>query len=432
MNDKKRRIAFISDHASPLACIGMVDTGGQNVYVAQLAKHLAAQDYLIDVFTRRDDAGMNEIVNWQKGVRVIHVKAGPECNLPKEEILYYMEEFRNNMIGFIISNNLHYELIHANFFMSGLVACGIKKELNIPFVITFHALGHIRRIHQADKDKFPEERIDIEEMIVREADHIIAECPQDKDDLIDHYRANPRKISIVPCGFSSSEFYPIEKITARNVLGLPSDCYIFLQLGRMVERKGIDNVIKSMAYVSSACKKDFRLVIVGGDSENMEDSACREYNRLRTIARRLKISDKIIFAGRKNRDKLKYYYSAADLFITTPWYEPFGITPLEAMACGTPVIGANVGGIKFSVKDGITGGLVPPKQPKKLAEKIMEIVNHRKVLKRLGRNAIKHVNTWFTWAKVADQVNELYWYVLTGERKSTSKLVNIGRNDRAA
>jgi D-inositol-3-phosphate glycosyltransferase len=432
MNNKKKRIAFISDHASPLACIGTVDTGGQNVYVAQLARHLAAQGYLIDVYTRRDDVKVDEVVNWQKGIRVIHVKAGPERNIIKEQMLPYMQEFQDNMTSFIIKNHLHYELIHANFFMSGLVACGIKKELDIPFVITFHALGHIRRIHQGGKDKFPAERISIEEMIVREADQIIAECPQDRDDLIDHYRANPRKISIVPCGFSSSEFHPVDKITARDVLGLPSDCHLLLQLGRMVERKGIDNVIRSMAYLASGDGKEVRLVIVGGDSENMQESACAEYKRLYAMARRLKIADKVVFAGRKDRDKLKYYYSAADLFITTPWYEPFGITPLEAMACGTPVIGANVGGIKFSVKDGVTGRLVPAKQPGKLAEKIRELLSDGQRLTQMGRNAIKHVNTWFTWEKVAEQVKDLYGYVLSGERKPVNKLVNIGRDSRAA
>ncbi|HVS94634.1 MAG TPA: glycosyltransferase family 1 protein [Mucilaginibacter sp.] len=432
MNNKNKRIAFISDHASPLACIGTVDTGGQNVYVAQLAKHLAAKGYLVDIYTRRDDAGADEIVDWQKGIRVIHVKAGPECNVVKEEMLQYMQEFQANMTRFIIGNHLHYQLIHANFFMSGLVAAGIKKELDIPFVITFHALGCVRRIYQADKDKFPEERVEIEKMIVREANHIIAECPQDRDDLIAHYRAHPRKISIVPCGFSSSEFYPVEKTVARKNLGLPSDCHILLQLGRMVERKGIDNVIKSMAYLKSTAGKDFRLVIVGGDSENMAESACSEYKRLHTIARRLKLTDKILFAGRKDRDQLKFYYNAADLFITTPWYEPFGITPLEAMACGTPVVGANVGGIKFSVKDGVTGGLVPPKQPKKLAGKITEIIGDREKLNNMSRNAIDHVNTWFTWAKVAEQTDELYRYVSNGERKPASALINIGRDNRAA
>lgn len=431
MKNKKRRIAFISDHASPLACIGTVDTGGQNVYVAELARYLAQQGYHIDVYTRRDDAETDEIVKWENAIRVINIKAGPECSIAKEEMLQFMPEFQDNMIRFIVSNHLHYELIHANFFMSGLVACGIKKELDIPFVITFHALGKIRRIHQAEKDKFPEERIGIEEMIVREANHIIAECPQDKDDMVAHYRANPRKISIVPCGFSSSEFYPIEKSVARKILGLPQDQYILLQLGRMVERKGIDNVIKSMAYLKSFAGKEFKLIIVGGDSEKLEDSNCSEYKRLCKIARGLNILERVEFAGRRDRDKLKFYYNAADLFITTPWYEPFGITPLESMACGTPVIGANVGGIKFSVKDGVTGALVPPRQPKKLAQKIQDIISDQEQLNRMGLNAIKHVNTWFTWAKVAEQVHQLYEYVLSKGSKQASKFINIGDSQAA-
>jgi glycosyltransferase involved in cell wall biosynthesis len=186
-----------------------------------------------------------------------------------------------------------------------------------------------------------------------------------------------------------------------------------------------------MAYLRSISGKGFKLIIVGGDSEKMENSDGREYRRLCTIARKLKVTDSIEFAGRKDRDKLKFYYNAADLFITTPWYEPFGITPLEAMACGTPVIGTNVGGIKFSVKDGITGGLVPPRQPKKLAEKIQDIINDQAVLNTMGLNAIKHVNTWFTWARVADQVNELYRYVLSNGRQAR-KLISIGGDSRAA
>ncbi|HYK77327.1 MAG TPA: glycosyltransferase [Daejeonella sp.] len=432
MKSKKRRIAFISDHASPLACIGTIDTGGQNVYVSQLTKYLAQQGYLIDIYTRRDSIEADEVVDLENGVRVIHIKAGPEYNLPKEEMLQFMLEFQQNMMRFIIINNLKYELIHANFFMSGLVACGLKKELDIPFVITFHALGCIRRIYQADKDKFPEERISIEEMIVREANHLIAECPQDKDDLIVHYRANPRKISIVPCGFSPSEFYPIEKSVARDILGLPQDQYILLQLGRMVERKGIDNVIKSMANLKPVSGKDFKLIVVGGDSEKMDNSECSEYKRLCSIVRKLNIADKIQFAGRRDRDKLKFYYNAADLFITTPWYEPFGITPLEAMACGTPVIGANVGGIKYSVRDGLTGVLVPPRQPKKLAKKIQEVISDQTQMTRMGLNAIKYVNTWFTWAKVADQMHELYSYVLGKGNAHSKRLINIEGDSRAA
>jgi D-inositol-3-phosphate glycosyltransferase len=404
MSKRKIRIAMISEHASPLASLGSVDTGGQNVYVAQLAKYLARQDYVIDVYTRCDDPDSDEVVNWLPGVRVISIKAGPQMHIIKEDMLQYMPEFKQNMLQFIIDQHLHYELLHANFFMSALVAMGIKEELDIPFVVTFHALGHVRRAHQAENDKFPEERMEIEKNVVQNANAIIAECPQDKEDLMAHYDADEQKIAIIPCGFSDAEFYPIKKEIARRITRLPQNDHVLLQLGRMVPRKGIDNVIRSLAYLPE-CNKNYRLVIVGGESE-LEKSD--EYQRLMSIAAELGIQNKVEFTGRKDREMLKYYYAAADIFITTPWYEPFGITPLEAMACGTPVIGANVGGIKYSVVDDITGALVSPNDPPALAQKVHDILSDPYRMEEMGQKAIEHVNTNFTWKKVAEQVGSLY------------------------
>lgn len=407
---------MISEHASPLSCIGKVDTGGQNVYVDQVARHLVAQGYEVDVFTRRDNAKDEEIVDCIPGMRVIHVTAGPEAAIIKEEMMPYMAEFADNMSAFIIKNRLHYHVIHAHFFMSGMVACELKKRLNIPFVITFHALGQVRRLHQAGNDKFPVERISIEKDIVNKADHIIAECPQDKDDLINYYEADISKISIIPCGFSKAEFFPVEKSTARKILDLPADRHILLQLGRMVERKGIDNVIRAIGHLKDAGHENIQLIVVGGDEEDMSKSNNAEYERLRSIACESGVADRVQFAGRKNREHLKFYYSAADLFITTPWYEPFGITPLEAMACGTPVIGSNVGGIKYSVVDGYTGALVTADQPEQLAEKAAELLSDTARLEAMGKQAIKHVNENFTWANVSDHLIQLYKQVIMASR----------------
>lgn len=430
MNHQNKRIAFISEHASPLADLGGVDTGGQNVYVAQLAQHLAQQGYLVDVFTRREDAEVSEVVEWLPGVRVVHVTAGPAKVIIKEDILQYMDEFKDNMVSFIINEHLHYALVHANFFMSAKVAMGIKQELDIPFVVTFHALGHVRRIHQAENDKFPAERLLIEEAAVKEADHIIAECPQDRDDLINYYHAPKSKITIIPCGFSAAEFYPINKITARKFLGLPLNEHLILQLGRMVPRKGVDNVIKALSHIINT-KKPVKLVIVGGECEELEEETCPEYARLLTIARQHNVADRILFVGRKNRDQLKFYYSAADLFITTPWYEPFGITPLEAMACGTPVIGSNVGGIKYSVSDQETGWLVKPDDAAELGEKISDVIEDKALLRQVGDNAIERVNNFFTWARVASQVERLY-NSLVQPAHQRSDLVLDDQKDQAA
>ncbi len=406
----KRRIAMISDHASPLAMLGGVDSGGQNVYVGELSRQLVTLGYQVDIYTRSDNANMPAVVEWLPDVRVIHVEAGPVEVIEKEKIFEFMPAFCSWMLEFIKRENLQYELIHAHFFMSGMVAMELKKTLGIPFIITFHALGAIRKIHQGSNDKFPVSRIDIEKQIVKEADHIVAECPQDKLDLLEHYDGEPEKITIIPCGFNPTEFYPMDKSLARMVLGIDSSECMLLQLGRIVPRKGIDNVIRALSRVKKL-HPAVKLYVVGGESENDDDNN-PEIQRLKKIAMEEGVSDAVIFAGRKNRDILKYYYAAADLFITTPWYEPFGITPLESMACGTPVIGADVGGIKFSVDDSRTGYLVPPKDPDALAIKIYEMLEDKELLKTMRLNAIRRVNSMFTWSKVADMVAALYERVL--------------------
>ena len=395
-----------------MATLGGVDAGGQNVYVAELAKHLAKLDYEIDVFTRWEDDKTAMVVNWLPNIRVIHVKAGPIAYIQKESLLMYMPEFRESMLDFIEEEGIQYDLIHANFFMSGLVAAELKALLNIPFVITFHALGHVRRIHQKEQDKFPPERLEIEEQIAKLADCIIAECPQDREDLIQYYGADPKKISIIPCGFSSEEFYPVSKIFARSLMGLNSNDFIVLQLGRMVPRKGVDNVVKSIASLKQTIK-NIRLVIVGGETDKPDPIACPEIGRLQTIAEELNIKQYVTFVGRKDRKLLKYYYSAADVFVTTPWYEPFGITPLEAMACGTPVIGANVGGIKFSIEDGKTGFLVPANNPEALAQRIQQLHTDVQLLNEMKQNTIKRVHELFTWSRIASLAMNVYEEVLT-------------------
>lgn len=403
----RKQVAFISEHASPLAVLGGVDSGGQNVYVAETAKQLAKMGFDIDIFTRWENPSLSKIINWLPGIRVIHLKAGKISTIPKEQLLSHMPEFRDEMIDFIVKENKRYSLIHAHFFMSALVAADIKKILNIPFVITFHALGMIRKLFQGPNDAFPPERVDIEKRVAKEADYIVAECPQDKVDLVKYYNVNREKITIIPCGFSNKEFYPIDKIEARKLLGFGPSEKILLQLGRMVQRKGIDNVIKALSCLrKNGC--DCKLVIVGGECANEHFYNDPEIKRLRKIATAENVAESVVFTGRKSREELKYYYSAADVFITTPWYEPFGITPLEAMACGVPVIGSNVGGIKFSVADGETGFLVPPTSPAAVAEKVALLLNDEQLASRMSENALNRVNRLFTWKNVCAQLSNLY------------------------
>lgn len=406
----KKRIAFISEHASPLTMPGETDNGGQNVYVAELAKEMAQRGYEVDVFTRRDREDLPEVIAWLPGIRVVYIQAGDSCPMPKEILLPYMEEFFTNMLAFMQREKSTYALIHANFWMSAMVASWLKDLLGIPFIVTFHALGYIRKLYQKEMDKFPPERVEIERQAIENADRIIAECPQDREDLIRFYAAPPEKISIVPCGFNPWEFYPVDKEVARRLLGLPAQKKIILQLGRLVPRKGIDNVIRAVARLKRS-GLSLLLVIVGGSScEN--EAPCEEQQRLQRIAEEEQVSDLVLFAGGKCRDMLKFYYSAADLFITTPWYEPFGITPLEAMACGTPVIGSNVGGIKYSVLDSVTGSLVPPRDPEQLSLKIRKLIRRPLLVSRMKKAAIRRVNDHFTWHQVADVMAGIYEQIM--------------------
>jgi D-inositol-3-phosphate glycosyltransferase len=407
-----KRIALISEHASPLAVLGGVDAGGQNVYVGQLARHLVQIGYDVDVFTRRDSEALPEVAEWVDGVRIVNVPAGPPEPIPKERLLPWMDAFAAHVVRFCRRQGEPYDLLHANFWMSGLVACEIKRALGIPFVITFHALGRVRRAHQGDADAFPDERFGIEERTIRECDQIVAECPQEEEDLIRFYNADPAKISIIPAGFDPGEFSPMSKELARAALGLPAKDWTVLHVGRMVPRKGVDNTIRGFARMTARAGVDGRLIVVGGepnvDGANAERRESAELARLRSVAEEEGVADRVTFAGPVGRDRLKYYYGAADVFVTTPWYEPFGITPLEAMACGTPVVGSNVGGIKFTVRDGECGYLVAPNQPDMLAERLAHLYRHPRLVSVFRRQAVNRANDLFTWRNVTNEMAALY------------------------
>jgi D-inositol-3-phosphate glycosyltransferase len=403
-----KRIALVSEHASPLAAIGGADTGGQNIAVAELAQHLAAIGYQIDVFTRWDDQHVPKVINWRSGIRIIHVEAGPLTFIPKEKLLPHMTAFTRDMLRFIKAENNPYKLIHAHFYMSALVAADIKRQIGIPFIVTLHALAKVRRSHQGKNDWFPDEGFAVEERVLAEADQIVALCPQDRDDLVNLYQADPSRITIIPNGFRSDEIYPVDKLFARMALNLEPKEKIILQLGRLVPRKGIDNVIRALAHMRREHNFEARLLVVGGESEEPDPKITPEIGRLQKLAQAEGVGDLVTFVGRRSRNMLHYYYSAVDVFTTTPWYEPFGITPLEAMACGTPVIGSNVGGIKSTIVDGKTGFLVPPNNPAILAQRIIELLSSNTLMTYFKENAVRHVNENFTWMKATHLTANMY------------------------
>lgn len=423
-----RTIALISEHASPLCGPGSVDSGGQNVYVAHVARQLARQKYQVDVFTRKDAAHLPDIVQWHPRVRVIHVPAGPEQHIPKEDLLPYMEAFGRYMVGFCRTRARRYDVLHANFFMSGMAGLHVARTLDVPLVMTFHALGRVRRQHQREADRFPEARFAIEDQLVQRADRIIAECPQDHDDLVHLYQADPGKIDIVPCGFDAAELAPTDRVSARSRLGWEPDTFSVLQLGRMVPRKGIDNVIRAIGDLRRRHEVDARLYVVGGNARRPEDDDSAELARLRQVARTHGVADITHFLGQRDRHELPLYYGAADVFVTTPWYEPFGITPVEAMACARPVIGADVGGIRSTVADRQTGFLVPPNDPTALAAKLALLARQPALGWRMGHAGLRRARALYTWSQVGRSIAHVYDHAC---REHTGGLGHF-RYDKAA
>lgn len=402
-----QRIALISEHASPLAEAGSVDSGGQNIYVANLAQQLARSGYRVDVFTRRDRPMLPAVLRWKPNIRVIHVPAGPARFVPKEQLLPLMPAFADFLLDHFRRETVRYDVVHAHFFMSGLAAQDAAAAIDAPLVMSFHALGEVRRLHQGRDDGFPPERAAIERALVQRAERIVAACPQDAADLRRHYDADPRKLELVPCGFDPGELRCLAQGEARSALDWDPQSFSILQLGRMVPRKGIANVVRALALLRGR-GLDARLYVAGGNSPQPNSSATPEIGRLQALAASLGIDQRVHFIGRRGRAELSLCYGAADVFVTTPWYEPFGITPVEAMACGLPVVGSAVGGIRSTVEHGRTGYLVPPEDPPALAQRLERLCLDAPLRRRMGRAGRARVHGLYTWQSVAAQLVAVY------------------------
>ena len=417
-------IAMISEHASPLATIGGVDAGGQNIYVAHTARHLANLGYAVDIFTRRDHEDLPDVVEWMPGIRVFHVRAGPACFVRKESLLPHMAQFARVVVQHAREardRGAPYAVCHAHFFMSGLVARRLKQALAIPYVVTFHALGRVRLLHQPH-DEFPPQRCILEQMVIDAADAIVAECPQDEMDLQRHYRTPASRMRMIPCGFDPDELQPVTRAAARAHLALPADRPIVLQLGRMVPRKGVDTVIRALGLLERRYRLSPLLLIVGGESATPDPVRTPEIGRLQRIAAEEDVSADVLFVGQRPRSELRYFYSASDVFVTMPWYEPFGITPVEAMACGIPVIGARVGGVQYSVEDGRTGFLVEARNADALARRLAHVFSDPSIPRLLGKRARRRAWERFTWEQISRSLADLYAEVATAASLSRPAL----------
>ncbi|SNS88727.1 Glycosyltransferase involved in cell wall bisynthesis [Streptosporangium subroseum] len=390
------KIAMVSEHASPLATVGGADAGGQNVHVAALSLALAAQGHEVTVYTRRECPFQPEETAFAPGVTVVHVPAGPAKVMAKDDLLPWMPEFGRWLARRWKTDPP--DVAHSHFWMSGLATLAAARDTSVPVVHTFHALGTVKRRHQGKADTSPRERIQAEAAVACQVDAVIATCADEVTEL-GRIRMPKRSVRVVPCGVDLSAFTPS---------GPRMDLHpgpVLLAIGRPVPRKGVETTIQALSQVPGAT-----LVVAGGDVTDPE------VTRLARVAGRYGVADRVRFLGKVDRASVPSLMRSADIVVSVPWYEPFGIVPLEAMACGVPVVASAVGGHLDTVVPGVTGLLVPPRQSSLLARALRRLLADPFLLAAYGIAAADRARSRYDWNRIAAQTAAVYTDVLTAYR----------------
>jgi D-inositol-3-phosphate glycosyltransferase len=413
------RIALISFHTSPLATLGGKDTGGMNVFVREVSRELSRRGHLVDVFTRSTSNQTLRIdPRLAPGVRVIHVPAGPETAVPKDSLFEYVPAFAEWMCAFAANESAsgqaygHYDVIHANYWLSGLVAEELRKCWGTQFAMTFHTLAEMKnQIAQRAQDVETDLRLAKECYLCYSADRITASTEVEKSQLVHVYGAGSSKIRIVPMGVDPAVFNPIEQSYAKSVIGVPADHRMILFTGRIERLKGIDTLFRAIAQLR-ARRPDIPwarvcLSVIGGDPSEQGVKSNEEMARLHELRDELGLSDLIAFLGARDQDTLHYYYAASDMLVMPSHYESFGMVALEAMACGTPVIASDVGGLHELVKHNKTGIRVKVNDLDAMARAIERLLDDEGLRRRMGHAAACYAED-YAWGRIVERLLTVY------------------------
>ncbi|MCX4385644.1 glycosyltransferase [Micromonospora peucetia] len=395
------RIAMISEHASPLAVGGADGSGGQHTHVAELAAALVGEGHDVRVYTRRDSAVQPESVGTPDGYRVCHVPAGPSLRVPRDELLPHMGEFGRWLAGQWRDGDWTPDVAHAHFWMSGLATLHAGRRTGVPVVLTYHSLGSVKRRLSGARETSPPGRVGYERALGRAADRVIVQCQDEVGELV--RLGVPRsRMALVPAGVNQELFRPDGPVAPRD----PARPRI-ITVGRLVERKGIQDVIRALPAVPDA-----ECVVVGGPPAELLP-ANGFARRLHALAESCGVADRVKLLGGLPREQLGRWYRSADLLVAAGWHEPFGLTPLEGMACGVPVVGTNVGGIADSVVNGLTGDLVPPRDPRALGTAVRRLLADRVRRFAYATAALDRIRNRYSWKRCAEQLSSVYATVST-------------------
>ncbi|MDP1713497.1 MAG: glycosyltransferase [Anaerolineales bacterium] len=412
------RIAMLSYHTCPLATLGGKDTGGMNVYVRDLTRELGRMGVHVDVFTRSQDEHVPHVLHdLGYGNRVVHIPAGPEEPISKSDIANYVPEFVDGIKHFAAEKGIQYDLIHSHYWLSGLAAEVLSDAWGgIPVVHMFHTLGEMKnRVARSEDERASEDRLYGERQVLRRADRIVVATLAELTQLRFLYRADSRKLVIIPPGVDTSHFFPIPADEAKQFIGLKPENRMVLFVGRIEPLKGVDTLIQAISGLDlQGSQHPVHLAIIGGDVNVSSEDMSVEMIRLQKLCDDLFMGALVVFLGKRGQDTLPYYYSAAEVVVMPSLYESFGMVALEAMACGVPVIASEVGGLGYLVQNGFTGYTIPDSDPEDLRDKLSKLLGDTGLRNQMGHSAAEYALD-YAWDKIASQIVGVYNEVLNKE-----------------
>ena len=391
-------IALISVHSDPAK-----ENSNQNIYVRQLGEALSRLGWQVDMFTRKTDLGQKDIIQHNPRCRTIRLKAGAEQFLPEQDLIHYLPIFLQRLLQFQRENNVRYQLIHTNYWLSAWVGMKLKQVQPLKHIHTFHTLGVVKYANDSNLGNLAKNRLRIEKTCLKTADLNITTCPQQRNYLRELV-SDKGYVEIIPCGTDPNLFGSVSYHEARRKLGIESDLFNVLYVGKFNHRQGVETIIKAISKPQLRSLDNIRLTLVNNSSK----PSPLLMKRIEKLVSDSKIDRITRFERQISREQLAIYYAAADVCVVPSHYNPSGIVAMEAMASGTPVIAADVGGLKYVVEHEKSGLLFPGQNSFLLAQAISHLMNNTQMRQKMSVSARERVFELFTWDEVASQLSELY------------------------